>query len=170
VSWLFQGGKLTPLAVRLNATWAVLDQLASRDTTVVWRTVGFQRYLFNSQVNEGCNLQAKTYIDQHRRASWDRGIASNLTYVAWGEAIRPQSKRGERIMGDNDIHFGLDAQYQYLQMLINTLVQQWSSKSRMFCCEATTRVRRIPSNVPLKLSIYTQLVCRTPVSGMPVYR
>jgi hypothetical protein len=68
-------------------------------------------------------VQAKTYIDQHRRTSQEQGIASNLTYVDWGKAIMPRSKRKERNRGDNDYHYGLEARYQFFQMLANTLVE-----------------------------------------------
>jgi hypothetical protein len=108
---------------RLNASLAVLNELASPNTTVVWRTVGYHRYLLNSEVNDACNVQAKTYIDQHRRTSQEQGIASNLTYVDWGKAIMPRSKRKERNRGDNDYHYGLEARYQFFQMLVNTLVE-----------------------------------------------
>jgi hypothetical protein len=108
---------------RLNASLAILPKLASRNTTVVWRTVGFHEAMLNEEVNEACNMQAKSYIDQHQLSSRAMGVASNLTYVDWGKAIKPRSKLMDRIKGDNNFHYGFEGRYQYIQMLINALVE-----------------------------------------------
>jgi hypothetical protein len=94
-------------------------QLQGPSLTVVWRTSGFQdKDDVGNMYLKDFNERSIGHIDSFNKANIG---SSNITYVDWGEEIWPRSNGEDRIKGDIDAHYGLEARLLFLQLLMNEL-------------------------------------------------
>ena len=104
-----------------------LEKLAEQrpGLTIVWRTCGFHQYGVNNDIVHYMNENAMDRIDEHAINSLhdERGrpYSSNLVYVNFGHAIETRSFGTNRISGDIEPHYGLEARYALLQMIANVI-------------------------------------------------
>lgn len=116
--------------VALDKLMELLQEVASSSTRrVVWRTSGFNNYRNKKEEEDPgnrilleLNQQAVRCIRTLAQQRWNRtGQPSNLTYIDWGKALLPRSFGEERIHGDLNVHYGLEARLLFIQMLMNHL-------------------------------------------------
>lgn len=95
----------------------VLKQISSPDLQVALRTVGYIHAGDNDLVEEINNL-IKDYFNGTSQLTQD---GANMTLVDWASAIRPRSFNVDRIKGDTQQHYGLEARLLCGQMLLHQL-------------------------------------------------
>ena len=111
----------------LELTLEKLAMLAeqSPDLLIVWRTSGYYDGDEQSYVIKELNRRATEYIDDwnenHRRRG--RPEQSKFLSVDFGSAIEHRSHEKQRLRGDMQAHYGLEARILQVQMLTNLLYE-----------------------------------------------
>jgi hypothetical protein len=103
----------------LKDTMALLAQLQSSGTLIVWTTSGFgnkktKKFLVNLNEKAMNEIDDLSYKQQR-----SNNVTSNLTYVDWGGAVLPRSFGDDRIKGDMLPHYGVEARNTAIQMITN---------------------------------------------------
>jgi hypothetical protein len=111
-----------------------LGKLQSKGKTIIWRTSGFRAggggktHLIHVGSNEfffQVNTHVVDQIDSiATRLQQENNTVSNLTCINWAEAIFPRSFGSERIAGDTDAHYGLEARLAFIQIITNHLASR----------------------------------------------
>ena len=121
------------------------QQQQQQHQQIVWRTwgsAGSTQRLPRGPVQDWKKARAhnrflKQLIDQHDRAIYHAGTPeahlhhqakshlSSVSYIDWGQVMLPRLyPEAERISGDIDPHYGLEARLTYIQMLMNHLTER----------------------------------------------
>jgi hypothetical protein len=110
---------------RQNDVISLLEELQSPRRSIVWRTSGFMASGAKKNFVIEMNTKAMDQIEEFASGmSRSPKSAGNLTYVDWGGAIHPRSFGEERIEGDMQPHYGLEARYVLVQMITNQLASR----------------------------------------------
>lgn len=95
---------------------------------IVWRTSGWSESGKTQPKIEEYNAAIRKVFDEVQSSGHRRN--SILTYMDWGNAVRPRSFGKDRIAGDIVAHYGLEARLSAVMMLTNVLDDhQWSTAS-----------------------------------------
>jgi hypothetical protein len=126
-AWDMVGGancNLKGANATVNAAIDTLIQVPQRDNlTIVYRTWGTIGNPANDPIVQGINALIRSRIEQHEESYLrSTGRLSSITYVDWGSVILPRSSGKKRIAGDVKAHYGYEARFVFLQMLVNHLV------------------------------------------------
>ncbi len=93
-------------------------------TAVLWRTTGFSSATTDNQrisdTIRGLNERSVQFIQNKSRIESSNGT---LALVDWGTAIWPRSLPPDRIEGDLDVHYGLEARLLMAQMTTQQLIK-----------------------------------------------
>jgi hypothetical protein len=110
----------------VTAAIDVLGKLQSIGKTIIWRTSGFRAD--NGASDEFFFEVNKRALDQINviatRLQQERNTVSNLTCINWPGAIFPRSSGANRIAGDSNQHYGLEARLVFIQMITNHLASR----------------------------------------------
>lgn len=99
---------------RMHLALTKLSAMSSPSFRVVWRTIGFHvDHMADSTVHQ-LNQAAKEYIETQ----------PYMTYVDWAAVIAKRSFGKDRIRGDLNEHYGLEARLLFIQMLMHELLSQ----------------------------------------------
>lgn len=116
----------TDLEVTIQRAVDSLANLPQRDNlTIVYRTwVTMSKESQEPLVNRA-NVAIRNAVERHEQEYLARtGKLSSLTYLDWGTVMMPRSTEERRIQGDMKAHFGYEARFVFIQMLINHLVKR----------------------------------------------
>lgn len=110
------------------------DELNDSNTTFVWRTWGSPGTTHKNQGNDEIlwkkarthNAYVKALVDSNEISRKKAGKKMGaVSYIDWGQAMLPRLyPTKNRISGDIDPHYGLEARLAFVQMLINHLVER----------------------------------------------
>ncbi len=111
----------------LQMTLENLARLAdqSPDLLIVWRTSGYYDGDERSYIIKEMNKQATSYINDWNKNHTDRSgnNHSNFNSIDFGSAIEHRSHGKQRLRGDMQAHYGLEARILQLQMITNLLYE-----------------------------------------------
>ena len=111
----------------LHMTLEKLAMLAdqSPDLLIIWRTSGYYDGDEQSYVLNELNRRALAYIDDRNKNNRGRGgtYPKNFLSVDFGSAVEHRSQGKQRLRGDMQAHYGLDARILQVQMLTNMLYE-----------------------------------------------
>jgi hypothetical protein len=95
------------------------------DLLIIWRTSGYYDGDAKSHVIKELNSQATEFIDSWNEKFKTRGgnKMSNFVSVDFGSAIEQRSHGIQRLRGDMQAHYGLEARILQVQMLTNILYE-----------------------------------------------
>ena len=112
----------------LEMTLHKLARLAEESPSliIVWRTSGFYDSDNKSYVIDEMNRMARNFISEWNAKRRANGIAKGGSFLCldFGAAIREKSHGNERLRGDMQAHYSLDARILQMQMLVNLLYEQ----------------------------------------------
>lgn len=98
---------------RLAELLEILPQWSTPTTRIVWRTNGYQSHGINQDVSTRINNMVRERFRQD----------NNLVLADWGTAMLPRSFHADRIVGDIEYHYGLEARLALIQILMNAMVE-----------------------------------------------
>lgn len=106
-----------------------LSEIPPQDNlTIVWSTMGTidTRKKKKIQTTKQQNQKHVDLILEHENDIWQhQNQLSTLTVLDWATIMYPRSNpHKDRIRGDMEAHFGLEARIVFLQMLMNHLVER----------------------------------------------
>jgi hypothetical protein len=111
----------------LHMTLENLARLAdqSPDLLIVWRTSGYYDGDEQSYVIKEMNKRATAYINDWNKNHTERSGNScrNFISIDFGSAIEHRSHGRQRLRGDMQAHYGLEARILQVQMLTNLLYE-----------------------------------------------
>ena len=111
----------------LHMTLEKLAMLAdqSPDLLIIWRTSGYYDGDEQSYVLKELNRRALVYIDDRNKNNRGRGgtYPKNFLSVDFGSAVEHRSQGKQRLRGEMQAQYGLDARILQGQMLTNMLYE-----------------------------------------------
>jgi hypothetical protein len=114
-----RSGKNRNTNTLMKDTIALLEQLQSSGTVIVWRTSGFGEPKYKKFLVD-FNEKAMDLIDNFSlKQQTSNNSTSNLTFVDWGGAVLTRSFGHDRIKGDIVPHYGVEARHAGIQMITN---------------------------------------------------
>ena len=105
---------------RLNMTLQALKELSSPDLQIAFRTNGYDRRREGDAACMEMNEFSREFFQNLDLQRQDH--VPNMTLVDWGLEIRNRSWGEDRIAGDIDPHYGLEARLLFAQMLLQELI------------------------------------------------
>eukprot|EP00538_Stauroneis_constricta_P004795 CAMPEP_0119557694 /NCGR_PEP_ID=MMETSP1352-20130426/9279_1 /TAXON_ID=265584 /ORGANISM="Stauroneis constricta, Strain CCMP1120" /LENGTH=445 /DNA_ID=CAMNT_0007604833 /DNA_START=51 /DNA_END=1385 /DNA_ORIENTATION=+ len=109
---------------RLRQAFEWATSFAGPDSTMLWRTIGYQKDGIGTELIQHLNGQTMEVLkgSQMRRARRS-AVPLNASIVDWATAIYPRSFGDQRIDGDIHAHYGLEARLLLIQMLVHEIKQ-----------------------------------------------